>query len=284
VLFKCVARLRRSNQSIFDGCLFREITVDLDGSGRGSKVSAGVHVEGIIDTGAFLGDLASVADGGRKGLSLAIAHAPKDRKVCVLTDSMTALRTALQLSRGEPPRSGIESDLQANIREREHPTAIAWIRSHIGIEGNSTADRLAELYSHLGEISLHPRTATHEGIRSVSRASRKQARTQPSFGVRRPDWHRHALSAYTWYRTEKGPQKAWLYHIKKAENPSCPCGHPLQTREHITFHCPIHQSERSRLLRGRTWVEIDQPDWRKEGDDPSYDAVEAFFDYLYHES
>ena len=40
------------------------------------------------------------------------------------------------------------------------------------------------------------------------------------------DWHRHALNTYTWYRCERGPQKAWLHHICKADDPSCPSGHP----------------------------------------------------------
>jgi len=34
----------------------------------------------------------------------------------------------------------------------------------------------------------------------------------------------------------------------------------------------------------KDWPDLDSPDWRKEGDDDSYDAIEAFFDYLYFES
>jgi len=255
-----------------------------DDTGRDLQVAAGSYVEGKRK-GAFLGNLASVADGERTGITLALAHAPTDRKVCILTDSMTALHTSLQLSRGDPPRSRIESELRDRLIDRSQPTAVAWIRGHIGIEGNTIADHLAELHSHLGEISLHARTATHEGLQQVSRANRKQARTQPGFGVRRPDWHRLALSAFTWYRTEKGPQKAWPHRIGKAEDPSCPCGHPVQTGEHIVFHCPLHTNERNRLLRGKkTLLDIDHPDWRKEGDDTPYDAIDTFFDYLYFES
>ena len=156
----------------------------------------------------------------------------------------------LQLSRGEPQRSGIEIELRNSLIRRSHPTAVAWIRSHIGISGNTHADRIAEFHSHLGEI-LHSRTATHEGLRAASRAHRKTTYTQTGFGIRRSDWHRHSLSTYTWYRTEKGPQRAWLHRIGKADGPSCPCGHPEQTGEHITFHCPRHENERNRLLRGK---------------------------------
>jgi len=175
-----------------------------DGSGRGSQVAAGAYIEGI-EVGEFLGDLASVPDGERRAITLALSHMPTDRKVCILTDPMTALHTALPLSRGEPPRSSIESDLRDSLLNRNHPTAVAWIRGHIGIEGNTIADHLAELHSHLGEISLHARSVTHEGLRLASRANRKHARTSPGFGVRRLHWHRHTLSAFTCYRTEKGP-------------------------------------------------------------------------------
>jgi len=42
---------------------------------------------------------------------------------------------------------------------------------------------------------------------------------------------------------------------------------------------------RERLLGGKkTWPELDNPVWRKEGDDDSYDAIESFFDYLYFET
>jgi len=259
-----------------------------DGSGRDSEVAAGAFIQAEKGKGerhgGFLGNLASVADGERRGIALAIQQAPPDRKVCILSDSSTAIHTALQLSSGTPPRSGIETKLLENILARKQATAVAWIRGHIGLEGNTIADKLAELHSHLGTTALHPRTATHEGIRAASRAIRRDSRTQPGFGVRRTDYHRHALSAYTWYRTERGPQKAWLHQIRKIDDPSCPCGHPKQTGEHIVFHCPRHNLMRSRLIGAKKfWADLDSPDWRKEGED-SFDAIESFFDYLYFES
>lgn len=97
-----------------------------DVSGRGSQVAAGSYIEGM-ESGAFLGSLASVADGERKGITLGLTHSPTDRKVCILTDSMTAIHTALQLSRGEPLRSRIETELRDSLLNRRHSTAVAWI-------------------------------------------------------------------------------------------------------------------------------------------------------------
>jgi len=55
------------------------------------------------------------------------------------------------------PRSGIEVQLTEALRKREHlDTAISWIRSHIGIEGNEKADDAAALASILGEIAGPP--------------------------------------------------------------------------------------------------------------------------------
>jgi len=60
------------------------------------------------------------------------------------------------------------------------------------------------------------------------------------------------------------------------EGPSRPCGHPTETGEHIGFRCPLHNNERNPFLRGKkTWTDIN---------DPPYDAIGAFFNYLYFES
>lgn len=92
-----------------------------------------------------------------------------------------------------------------------HPTAVAWIRGHIGLHGNTQADQLATFHSHLGVASLLPRIATHEDIRQRSKEERRGQRTQPGFGMRCTDWGRHALSAYTWLRTDKGSQMSCLF-------------------------------------------------------------------------
>jgi len=150
-------------------------------------------------------------------------------------------------------------------------TAIAWIRSHIGIPGNETADDHAAFTSILGEIQGKEMTATEGGVRQISKAGRAAWRYSPGFGKRRTDWHRHALSGYTWMRTNRGPYKSWLHHIGKATEPGCDCGHSSQDGDHIVFSCPRLARERKDLLGPRkTWEELDDPNWRKdEGDDRS---------------
>jgi len=120
-------------------------------------------------------------------------------------------------------------------------------------------------------------------VRQISKANRASSRYESGFGKRKTDMHRHALSGYTWIKTNRSPQKSWLHHIGKAEDPTCPCGHTPQDGAHILFDCPRLGTLRGQLLGTRkTWEELDDPIWRKEeGDDSHWDAVEAFFDHIY---
>ena len=100
-------------------------------------------------------------------------------------------------------------------------------------------------------------------------------------------WHRHALSAHTWMRTDKGPQRWWLHHLGKAESPACPCRHNRQDGHHITFACSIHETERRKLIGARTdntWEALDQEISIKDEEssrEEYFDGVEAFFSHLF---
>lgn len=191
--------------------------------------------------------------------------------------------TAHQLDR--VPRSGIEKDFKQALRQRSNTeTAIAWVRSHMGIPGNETADERATFEALLGRIVGSPRKSTEEGVRATPKARRREARHNQGFGQQISDWHRQALSAYTWLRTDRGPQNHWLLHIGKADSLACTCGHLNENGYHITFECPKYRTQRRELLGSKaTWEEIDAPDWRKEGDGEGYSAIEAFFSYLHSE-
>lgn len=93
-----------------------------------------------------------------------------------------------------------------------------------------------------------PTTATEEGLRAWSRSVWRSDTVAVGLGQRRSDWHRGALSAYTWLRTGRGPQKAWLHRTGKADEPSCPCGLPREDGTHITFSCPMFRKERRGLI------------------------------------
>ncbi|KAF8427706.1 hypothetical protein EV426DRAFT_682711 [Tirmania nivea] len=226
----------------------------------------------------------TVADGEEKGISLAL-HSSGANKLLILTDSMASKQALSNLSRGAPPRSGIEKEIKDLLhRQGNRETAIGWVRSHIGIPGNEKADRRAAYESALGRIAGTQQVATAAVIRAAAKARRKDMRSEPGFGINRSLWHRHAMAAYTWLRTNRGPQNYWLHFVRKVDSPACPnCDHPSEDGSHITFDCPHHRRQRQELIGNiKTWEELDTPLWRKEeGEEKEWDAVEAYFAYLY---
>ena len=120
---------------------------------------------GPATTSQYLGTLASVADAGRLGIALSLESNLGQDMLLLLTDSMAAYNSALNLSRGSPPRSGIEIRIARALAERRHlDTGISWVRSHIGIPGNKLADKAADYQSHLGQTDGSPNITTYEGF------------------------------------------------------------------------------------------------------------------------
>ena len=165
----------------------------------------------------------------------------------ILTDSMAAKATAINLSSGAAPRSHIECEIKAALHRRQAlslDTGISWVRAHIGIRGNELADQHATFQSFLDEISGARRTATEGGIRRIAKEARAGERSVAGYGKgSKVQWGRRALAAYTWFRTGKGPQRQWLHKIGKAEDPSCLCGAAVQSGEHIVWHCNLRWYE-----------------------------------------
>ena len=46
------------------------------------------------------------------------------------------------------------------------------------------------------------------------------------------------MSAYVWFRTNKGPQNEWLFKIGKSDTDRCKCGEEAITGTHVVEECP----------------------------------------------
>lgn len=106
------------------------------------------------DNRGYLGPFSIVADGERRGILEALQS--DEDMLLILTDSMVAKATVVNLARGAAPRSGIEREIKAALQRRQESkldTGISWIRAHIGVRGNELADQAARFHSYRGEIA-----------------------------------------------------------------------------------------------------------------------------------
>lgn len=111
---------------------------------------------------------------------------------------------------------------------------MSWVKAHIGVAGNEAVDKL------VGETSAGGR-----GSPSNGQEEGNQTQGQGGFGTNRTAWSNRALAAYTWYRTNKGPQHSWLHRINKRPDHEClECGSE-ETGEHI-----VRRTER----KDRSWA------------------------------
>ena len=179
-----------------------------------------------LEGSEYLGIKSTHFDGELEGIALALEkHTHTGTNLlAILTDSKPAIRVLEKLDSGtEAPRSAIEARIQHTLDIRENnrqETYIAWVKGHKDIKGNEKADKLSSKEtSILGHESEG--VVTPAGLRAWARRVGAEARGGNGEGIL--GWHCRALSAYTWCITEKGPQRNWLYHIKKADTSECVC-------------------------------------------------------------
>ena len=95
-----------------------------------------------------------------------------------------------------------------------------WVKGHSGVEGNEKADERAKEWVMRVQWGSEPSTATPAGIRQAYPLFRREPHMK---------WNRTELKGLTYLHTDRGPMKAWLHKIGKAENPFCICGHILRS-------------------------------------------------------
>ena len=216
----------------------------------------------------------------RRGIALALEAHTHTRMLAILSDCRPAIRTTENLNSGtHGPRSHIEARIQEALEDRSNQqleTMISWVKGHKDIKGNERADALSKQASILGHESEG--TVTPAGLKAWARRVRAEARGN---GNGLLGWCRKALSAYTWCRTNKGPQNEWLFRIKKTDTESCKCGAEKMTGTHVVEECPELSQWRPRRAVWKNWKEaLGGRAIRKEEEEEG-DALGAFFFRIY---
>ena len=141
----------------------------------------------------------------------------------------------------------------------------------------------------MGKLLGNDTTATHAGIKQINKQVRASHRARPTMGMGlRTRWPRRPLSAYTWMRTDRGPQWSWLHRLGKATSPQCTlCDHHTQDGWHITFQCPSLSTQRNRCIGARTddsWEALDLPLLIRSDRNPNEfeDGVLSFFLHIFN--
>ena len=253
-----------------------------DGSGADGTKAAGMSSEGPSGTrnrsyGGFLGPTTSVADAERLRMALGLEREPG--LLAITSDCQAVLATLHRLAAGDPPNSGIEKRLKDGLADKDR---------EVGALGQEPHRHPREL---TGRLQSRPRRdprlpsgqpGAHH-VRRIKRTGKGQKEGgENSPRVREtPDRLGKTRPTYTWTRTNKGPQKSWLHHIGKTEDPSCACGHPTQDGDILVFHCPLMAPQRAQLLPLdiSTWETLDDPHWIAEagGDDDDDDEFRLLF-------
>ena len=161
----------------------------------------------------------------------------------------------------------------------------AWVRSRIGIPGNTKADRTAATHSVAAQLSPPLLPHSHSSrVEGSIEESQKRGQNLPGVWQRSHIMEPPGSVSLHMAPDQQGLQKQWLHHIGKSPTSKCPtCQDHDHSGDHITFTCPAHTFTRDRLLLGRkSWQELDTPTYIQ--DHPgggAYEATEEFFSYLF---
>ena len=210
----------------------------------------------------------------REGLTFATTLPPC--AVTLFSDSLSALQL---LSRHRPHthHSLVFSIhlLLLRLLSSGFSPHLQWVPSHIGVVGNTVADKAAaEAHSHPSPITLQTdqtdlltllKTAYIQHWDRLLTDSLQNTTLRRYRQDTRPHWWTHSPSraldtAVTRLRIGHTRLNHHLYRLRLAPDPFCPwCPNQLDTAEHLLLHCPRHHSHRTVLLQSLTALHIPRP-------------------------
>ena len=196
--------------------------------------------------------------------------------VAIFVDSLSALQL-IQLHRPRSHHSIIFSIhlLLHQLVTSGYDIHLQWVPSHIGVVGNSVADRAAAgAHSHPSPIDLP--TDLTDFLTALQATCFRYWTGQLTDSLRsthlgdirhdtRPHWWTHSPcraldTTITRLRIGHSRLRAHLHRLGLADNPYCPwCPTQLDTPEHVLLFCPRHHSHRVALMHSLNGLNIRRP-------------------------
>ena len=192
--------------------------------------------------------------------------------IYIFTDNSAVITTALD----PKPTAGqllahnfyqtIHSFLDGNASRQ---VSLRWVPSHVGIEGNTRADHLAKAGAALASSLPMAKTRTFARRAAKERLDRAWVRewkdaprnghyaianrfppsTRPTPRFLMLGDKREVFGRLTQCRTGHGYTGEFYRRFVPDESSDCPCGEPLQTREHIIRDCARYEAHRDVLRK-----------------------------------
>jgi len=161
---------------------------------------------------------ATVWDGEIMGMQGGMQMAPEDRKILALSDSQAAIAAVRKAGKTGTARTGELKEVVEEVRRRQKnlgPDAVrfAWVKAHLGTQGNERADLMAKSGANLGdEEEGIEKVITEGGLRQEWKRRRAEERKVKGTGMGRVvRWNSRAQVNYVHCRTGKDNLQAWTH-------------------------------------------------------------------------
>ncbi|KAF8461627.1 hypothetical protein BDZ91DRAFT_797911 [Kalaharituber pfeilii] len=177
-------------------------------------------------TSTYLGEQTTVNDAELIAMSEALRN--QAGELLIITDS-----------KGEPTHKGpaklVRDAWKARTDRGDWDVAVMWVKSHIGVRGNTEADTAAKIGTCL---PYQDETITEDGIRQTSRHQRATERNRLGLSYR-PLTRLGTRHIATLAGILGGKLlRKWQYEIGKADSPECRwCEEEEETTEHVLTRC-----------------------------------------------